>query len=85
MSLAHGCYSKPALVYIAMQHYVHPQQNEIDEEDMKMFGPLKKIARALQIPTVQEREMNYLNGAKDRYDLEFRMRHVDSGAFRRGF
>jgi hypothetical protein len=49
-----------------------------------MFKPLKKIARAFHIPSEHEREMAYLNGAKDRYDLEFRMRHVDSGAFRRG-
>ena len=50
-----------------------------------MFGPIKKIARAFHIPTEQEREMAYLNGAKDRYDLEFRMRRIDRGEFRRGF
>ncbi len=49
-----------------------------------MFGSLKKVARAFRIPTEQEREMAYLNGAKDRYDLEFRMRQIDRGEFRRG-
>lgn len=49
-----------------------------------MFGSLKKVARALRVPTEQEREMAYLNGAKDRYDLEFRMRQIDRGEFRRG-
>jgi hypothetical protein len=50
-----------------------------------MFGTFKLIARAFQIPSNHEREMAYLNGAKDRYDLEYRMRRVDSGEFRRNF
>ena len=48
-----------------------------------MFGPIKKIARALRVPSVQEREMAYLNGSQDRFDLEFRQRQIDRGLFRR--
>lgn len=50
-----------------------------------MFAPIRKIARALRVPTVAEREMNYLNGARDLVDLEYRQREIDRGAFRRGF
>ncbi|MET3854109.1 MULTISPECIES: DUF3563 family protein [unclassified Rhizobium] len=47
-----------------------------------MFGPIKKIARALRAPNAQEREMAYLNGSYDRIDLEYRQRQVDRGLFR---
>ncbi|CAH0340144.1 MULTISPECIES: DUF3563 family protein [unclassified Rhizobium] len=50
-----------------------------------MFAPIRKFARALRVPTVAEREMNYLNGARDLVDLEYRQREIDRGAFRRGF
>ncbi|OJU01318.1 MAG: DUF3563 domain-containing protein [Rhizobium sp. 63-7] len=50
-----------------------------------MFGQIKKIARALRVPSVEEREMAYLNAAGDRVDLEYRQRQVDRGLFRRGF
>ena len=30
-----------------------------------MFTPIRKMARALRVPSVAEREMNYLNGARD--------------------
>ena len=33
-----------------------------------MFTPIRKIARALRVPTAAEREMNYLNGARDLVD-----------------
>ena len=49
---------------------------------MTMFGPFKKFARALRVPSVEEREMAYLNGSNDRFDLEYRQRQVDRGAFR---
>ncbi|MDQ0454204.1 DUF3563 family protein [Rhizobium paknamense] len=48
-----------------------------------MFGPIRKFARALRVPSVQEREMAYLSGAQDRLDLEFRQRQIDTGMFRR--
>jgi hypothetical protein len=47
-----------------------------------MFGSLKKITRALRVPSVGEREMAYLNGSQDRFDLEYRQRQVDRGLFR---
>lgn len=49
-----------------------------------MFGQLKKFARAIRIPSVAEREMAYLNGSRDRIDLEYRQRQIDSGLFRKG-
>jgi hypothetical protein len=48
-----------------------------------MFGPIRKFARALSVPSVQDREMAYLNGAYDRVDLEYRQREIDNGLFRR--
>ena len=47
-----------------------------------MFSPIKKFARALRVPSVEEREMAYLNGSHDRFDLEYRQRQVDRGRFR---
>ncbi len=50
-----------------------------------MFRHFKKITRALHIPSVEERENAYLNGAVDRIDLEYRQRQIDRGMFRRAF
>lgn len=50
-----------------------------------MFGPVKKFARALRGPSIEEREMSYLNGSADRVDLEYRQRQVDRGMFRKMF
>ncbi|MEK1930600.1 DUF3563 family protein [Rhizobium sp. CF097] len=50
-----------------------------------MFKQLKKITRALRVPSAEEREMNYLNGSLDRIDLEYRQRQVDRGLFRNSF
>ncbi|AYD00313.1 DUF3563 family protein [Neorhizobium sp. NCHU2750] len=49
-----------------------------------MFDTVRKFARALRVPTAQDREMAYLNDARDRIDLEYRMRQVDRGMFRKG-
>lgn len=49
-----------------------------------MFGPLKKVARALRVPTTEERELQYLSAAGDRIELEYRQREIDRGLFRRG-
>ncbi|CAI9400896.1 hypothetical protein ANOBCDAF_00581 [Pleomorphomonas sp. T1.2MG-36] len=49
-----------------------------------MFGPLKKVARALRVPSTEEREMHYLSAAGDRIELEYRQREIDRGLFRRG-
>jgi hypothetical protein len=47
-----------------------------------MFESVRRIARAFRVPTIHDREMAYLNDAKDRVDLEFRMRQIDRGMFR---
>ncbi|MCJ7994913.1 DUF3563 family protein [Rhizobium cremeum] len=49
-----------------------------------MFEPIRKLAKALRVPSVADREMAYLNGARDMVDLEFRQRQIDRGMFRRG-
>lgn len=40
------------------------------------------LVRLFHIPTDAERELAYLNGSVDRYDLEERQRQVDRGMFR---
>jgi hypothetical protein len=50
-----------------------------------MFEPIRKIARALRAPNVVDRELEYLNGSRDRFDLEYRQRQIDRGLFRKGF
>ncbi|OLP55977.1 DUF3563 domain-containing protein [Rhizobium rhizosphaerae] len=50
-----------------------------------MFNHLKKISRALRAPSIEEREAQYLGGAVDRIDLEYRQRQIDRGLFRRTF
>lgn len=50
-----------------------------------MFEPIRKIARALRAPSVADREAAYLNGSRDRFDLEYRQRQIDRGLFRNGF
>ncbi|MDO6963596.1 DUF3563 family protein [Rhizobium alvei] len=47
-----------------------------------MFGYFTKIASKLKVPSVQDREMAYLNGSVDRVDLEYRQRQIDRGMFR---
>ncbi|WP_434613118.1 hypothetical protein [Tabrizicola sp. M-4] len=48
-----------------------------------MFEQVKKFVRAFHIPSAEELEREYLNGAANRVDLEFRQRQVDRGMFRR--
>lgn len=48
-----------------------------------MFTSVRKFARVLRGPSVQEREMAYLNEACDRFDLEHRVRQIDRGMFRK--
>lgn len=47
-----------------------------------MFGYVSKIATKLRGPSIEEREMAYLNGSMDRVDLEYRQRQIDRGMFR---
>jgi hypothetical protein len=48
-----------------------------------MFDSVRKIARAFRVPTIHDREIAYLNESRDRIDLEYRMRQVDRGMFRK--
>ncbi len=50
-----------------------------------MFEPIRKLARALRAPSMADREQAYLNGSRDRFDLEYRQRQIDRGLFRKGF
>ena len=50
-----------------------------------MFKQFKSFARALRIPSIDERETAYLNGSSDRIDLEYRQRQIDRGLFRRNY
>jgi hypothetical protein len=47
-----------------------------------MFGYVSKIASKLRGPSIQDRELAYLNGSTDRVDLEYRQRQIDRGMFR---
>ena len=47
-----------------------------------MFERVRSFIRAFHIPTPEELEREYLNGAANRIDLEFRQRQVDRGMFR---
>ena len=47
-----------------------------------MFGYVSKIASRLRAPSIEEREIAYLNQSVDRVDLEYRQRQVDRGMFR---
>ncbi|WP_203232286.1 hypothetical protein [Gemmobacter caeruleus] len=46
---------------------------------------MTRILRALHIPSDEEMERAYLDGAANRYDLEMREREISSGRFRRRF
>lgn len=61
-----------------------PRRSVSLKEVKVMFGPLKKVARALRVPSTEEREMQYLSAAGDRIELEYRQREIDRGLFRRG-
>jgi hypothetical protein len=47
-----------------------------------MFERVKSFIRTFHIPTAEELEREYLNGAANRIDLEFRQRQIDRGMFR---
>lgn len=53
-----------------------------ERKEKIMFGYFTKIASKLKVPSVQDREMAYLNGSVDRVDLEYRQRQIDRGMFR---
>ena len=47
-----------------------------------MFGYVSKIDSKLRAPTMEQRELEYLNQSVDRVDLEYRQRQIDRGLFR---
>jgi hypothetical protein len=55
------------------------------EREKQMFGSVRKMARALRGPTIEERELAYLNDSIDRVELEYRQRQVERGLFRKSF
>lgn len=83
MHRAHGCRLFVALVNRGHVHYL--QRREVNERRFTMFKQLKKITNALRVPSVEDRELNYLNGSLDRIDLEYRQRQIDRGLFRNSF
>ncbi len=48
-----------------------------------MFERVKNFFQVFHIPSSAELERDYLNGAANRVDLEFRQRQVERGMFRR--
>lgn len=83
MRHAHSCRFFVALVNKRCLNYL--QRREVNERRFTMFKQLKKITRALRVPSTEERELNYLNGSLDRIDLEYRQRQIDRGLFRNSF
>lgn len=83
MRAVHGCRLFVALVKRACFDYL--QRREVNERRFTMFKQLKKITNALRVPSVEDRELNYLNGSLDRIDLEYRQRQIDRGLFRNSF
>lgn len=47
-----------------------------------MLNYLNTLAKALRNGNRRDRELAYLNGAVDRYDLEAREREIERGLFR---
>ncbi len=84
MRIAHGChYFREVVINVCRAYLLVIETIDGKEKAKTMFGPIKKIARALRVPNVEEREMAYLNSSHDRFDLEYRQRQVDRGLFRR--
>jgi hypothetical protein len=55
------------------------------EGERKRFAMLHKLIGMFHMPTTAERELRYLNGSVDRYDLEYRQRQIDRGMFRTSY
>ncbi len=47
-----------------------------------MLRFIEPLLRAFRSPSIDEVELDYLNGAYDRTNLEFRQRQIDRGLFR---
>jgi hypothetical protein len=61
----------------------HPIFLSSAEGKKTMFERVKNFISAFHLPTAAELEREYLNGAANRVDLEFRQRQIDRGMFRR--
>lgn len=48
-----------------------------------MFSRLRQAVKAFNVPSSEAMEADYLNGAVDRFDLEYRQREIDRGLFRK--
>lgn len=47
-----------------------------------MLRYVSKLTNKFRAPSIEEREMQYLNQSVDRVDLEHRQRQIDRGMFR---
>jgi hypothetical protein len=83
MRAMQGWPAKLALVKQPAKPYVSVNRKTLTTKEDTMFTTVRKFARALRVPSAQDREMAYLNEARDRIDLEYRMRQVDRGMFRK--
>ncbi len=83
MRNAHGCVGIVALVPAGCLTYL--LSREVNRKRFTMLKQFKNIARALRVPSAEERESAYLNGAIDRIDLEYRQRQIDRGLFRKSY
>ncbi len=50
-----------------------------------MFKVFELLRRAFHVPSVDEAERDYLNGAYDRVNLEYRQRQIEHGLFRNAY
>ena len=50
-----------------------------------MLKLLEPLLRAFRLPSIDDAERDYLNGAYDRVNLEYRQRQVDHGMFRHAY
>jgi hypothetical protein len=83
MLVAQGRIAPASVVPVGAISYIAAVQYE--RKSKNMFESVRKIARAFRVPSIEDREMSYLNGAVDRIDLEYRQRQIDRGLFRRTF
>ncbi len=51
-------------------------------QEIMMLKLLEPLLRAFRLPSIDDAERDYLNGAHDRVNLEYRQRQVDQGLFR---
>jgi len=84
MRKLHGWDQALFMVFCAPHNYIRVSQKRLNERRNTMFEPIRRFARALRVPSVQEREMAYLNSSRDRFDLEYRQQQIDRGLFRSG-